>query len=219
MTATTDDENFLCVEASPADMDRLWADGWRHFGILFFRYRSAVHGGKRYSVLPLRVDLERFRPTRGQRRVLAKNSDAKIWIRPTFVDEKKATLFLKHRRRFDENAPTSLDQFLSPVPDSVPCPNIELCVYLGETLAGVTFLDVGHTATSAVYAMFEPDESKRSLGILMMLYSIHYSRQLGHRYYYPGYAYHEPYAYDYKKRFVGLEVLDWTEGWKPYVNV
>jgi leucyl-tRNA---protein transferase len=216
MTTANDDQNFLCLEASPTEMDRFWAEGWRHFGILFFRYRTAVHGRKRFSVLPLRVDLERFRPTRSQKRVLAKNSDARIWLRPAFVDEEKERLFLKHRERFEENIPLALNQFLSPVPDSVPCPNLELCVYLGEKLAGVTFLDIGKTATSAVYAMFDPEEAKRSLGILMMLYSIHYSRQQGYGYYYPGYAYHETYAYDYKKRFAGLEYLDWEAGWKTY---
>ena len=218
MTATTDDQNFLCLDASLAEMDRFWAEGWRHFGIFFFRYRTAVHGREQFTVLPLRLDLERFVLTRSQKRVLAKNSDVRVLLRPTFVDEEKEALFLKHRLRFQENVPTSLDQFLSPVPDSVPCLNLELCVYLGVKLLGVTFLDVGKTATSAVYAMFDPAEARRSLGVLMMLHSIQFSREQGYRYYYPGYAYHEPFAYDYKKRFCGLEHLDWEEGWKLYVK-
>lgn len=218
MSTTSDHENFYFLHASPAEMDQFWADGWRHFGILFFRYRTAVHDRKQFSVLPLRIDLERFGLSRSQRHVLAKNSDVRVLLRPTHIDDKKVALFGKHRQRFKENVPTSLDQFLSPVPDSVPCLNLELCVYVGEKLLGVTFLDVGETATSAVYAIFDPGEAKRSLGILMMLHSIHFSREQGFRYYYPGYAYHEPFAYDYKKRFSGLEYLDWDAGWKPYVN-
>lgn len=218
MTATTDQQHFFCLEASPSEMDRYWAEGWRHFGIFFFRYRTAVHDGRIFSVLPLRIDLELFRPTRSQKRVLSRNSDAKVLLRPTVVNAEKRRLFLKHRRRFTENVPSSLDQFLSPVPDSVPCVNMELCIYLGEKLAGVTFLDLGQTATSAVYAIFDPEESRRSLGILMMLYSIYYSRQQGYRCYYPGYAYREPFAYDYKKRFIGLEYLEWDVGWKRYLG-
>jgi arginine-tRNA-protein transferase len=87
---------------------------------------------------------------------------------------------------------------------------------LGARLSGVTFLDVGAQATSAVYAMFDPAELKRSLGIFMMLQSIEFSLRRGCCYYYPGYAYREPFAYDYKKRFVGLEAFDWAEGWKPF---
>jgi arginine-tRNA-protein transferase len=148
--------------------------------------------------------------------VLAKNQDIRTLIRPAVVDEVKKALFLKHRLRFKENIPSSLNDFLSPYPDSVPCLNLELCLYLGERLIGVTFLDVGETATSAVYAMFDPAEARRSLGIMMMLQSIQLSRERECLYYYPGYAYREPFAYDYKKRFAGLEYLDWAAGWKPY---
>ncbi|MGE5307344.1 MAG: arginine-tRNA-protein transferase [Alphaproteobacteria bacterium] len=199
-------------------MDQFWAGGWRHFGILFFRYRVAAHGDRQFTVLPLRIDLERFTLTRSLKRVLAKNHDMRTVIRPAIVDAARERLFVKHRIRYKENIPSSLSDFMSPVPASVPCPNLELCIYLNETLAGVTYLDVGETATSAVYAMFDPAQAKRSLGILMMLQSIQLSREQGYRYYYPGYAYRERSAYDYKKRFTALEYLDWMAGWKPYVK-
>ncbi len=218
MTATENDEHFLCVKASPAKMDAIWAEGWRHFGVIFVRYRTSVHRGRRFTVLPLRVDLQRFALTRSQKRVLAKNRDTEVVLRPSFIDDQKELLFAKHRFRFDENVPSSLLDFLSPNPSEVPCPNLELCVYLGDRLLGATFLDVGERATSAVYAIFDPEDAKRSVGIFMMLCSIKYSRERCFRYYYPGYAYREPFTYDYKKRFAGLEYLDWTTGWKPYVN-
>jgi arginine-tRNA-protein transferase len=218
MTAATDDQSFLCLNASTARMDELWAEGWRHFGILFFRYPVAVHGDKRFSVLPLRIDLSRFNLTPSQKRVLARNQDTRTVVRPATVDAAREKLFAQHVLRFKENVPSSLYNFMSPMPASVPCLNMELCIYLRESLVGVTYLDIGQTATSAVYAMFDPAKSKRSLGILMILRSIHFSRQRGFRYYYPGYAYREASAYDYKKRFIGLEYLDWTAGWKPYAE-
>jgi leucyl-tRNA---protein transferase len=197
-------------------MDHLWAEGWRHFGIVFVRYHTSVHGGQPFTVLPLRIDLQRFAPSRSQKRVLAKNRDAEIIIRPSSVDAEKEVLFEKHRLRFEENVPTSLYNFLSNMPASLPCTNLELCVYIGGRLSGVTFLDVGARAISAVYAMFDPAQAKRSLGIFMMLQSLRFALERGCRYYYPGYAYEEPFAYDYKKRFTGLEYLDWTAGWKPF---
>lgn len=218
MTAANDDQSLLCLDAPPDKMDQCWAEGWRHFGILFFRYRVTAHGDKQLSVLPLRVDLERFTLTRSQKRVLAKNRDARTVIRPAIVDDVREQLFAKHVVRYRENIPSSLCDFMSPVPASVPCLNLELCIYLKDQLVGVTYLDIGRTATSAVYAMFDPEETKRSLGILMMLRSIQFSREQGYRYYYPGYAYREPSAYDYKKRLKGLEYLDWADGWKTYVN-
>ena len=51
-----------------------------------------------------------------------------------------------------------------------------------------------------------------------MILTLFIFRRARFRYYYPGYAYHESFAYDYKKRFCGLEHLDWQEGWKLYVK-
>lgn len=216
MTDSKGEQSFLCLSVEPAEMDRLWAAGWRHFGIFFFQYRHSRHGKVDFNVLPLRVNLQRFALSRSQKRVLKKNQNIRIITGAAAIDETKEALFNKHRRRFTENVPSSLHDFLSPIPDSVPCANLEICVYDGEKLIGVTFLDLGEKSTSAVYAIFDPAEAKRSLGILMMLHSIRFSRERGYRFYYPGYAYREPFTYDYKKRFSGLEYLDWGSGWKAY---
>ncbi len=212
------EQSFHCEQATPRQMDRLWAQGWRHFGTEFFRYSMAFHHGRWCSVIPLRVNLEKFVPSRSQKRILSKNRDLKVIIRDSSIDEIKEELFYRHSQRFKENIPWSIYNFLSHRPATVPCHNQEIGVYLGERLVAVSFLDIGQIATSAVYAMFDPLEAKRSLGIFTMLEAIRYSRERKCRYYYPGYAYRESSVYDYKKNFAGLEYLDWEEGWQPYAK-
>jgi arginine-tRNA-protein transferase len=209
-------EFFVANQVRPADMDWLWSQGWRHFGTYFFRYSMALQGGVPCHVIPLRLDVTRFQPSTSQRRTLRRNRDLEVAIRDTAIDSPKEALFDRHRQRFEENVPDSLYDFLSTEPASVPCINREICVYGGDRLLAVSFLDIGEAATSAVYAAFEPDESKRRLGIFTMLRAIEYSRDLGARYYYPGYAYREPSGYDYKKNFAALEYFDWSDGWKPF---
>jgi leucyl-tRNA---protein transferase len=209
-------EFFVANRVPPAGMDRLWAEGWRHFGTYFFRYSMIEHDGLQYHVLPLRVELSRFIPSRSQMRILRRNSDVQVVKRDAIVDSGKEALFHRHKTRFKGNLPDSLFDFLSHRPASVPCPNQEICVYRDGLLIAASFLDIGESATSAVYAAFEPEEHRRSLGIFTMLRAIEYSRTLGAKYYYPGYAYLEPSMYDYKKNFTGLEFLDWDSGWKPY---
>ena len=209
-------EYFIARHVDPAGMDKLWRQGWRHFGVYFFRYSIMEHKGADCHVIPLRVELSKFTLSRSQARVLRKNRDLQVVIRPASIDEAKHALFYRHRERFKENVPESLLNFMSSKPASVPCRNEEICVYRGDTLLAASFLDVGETATSAVYAAFDPSEHKRSLGTLTMLKAIDYSRGLGSRYYYPGYAYREPSMYDYKKRLSGLEFLEWTSGWRKY---
>jgi arginyl-tRNA--protein-N-Asp/Glu arginylyltransferase len=208
-------EYFVASRALPVEMDALWAQGWRHFGVYFFRYSMVEHDGELCHVLPLRLDLAAFAASRSQRRVLARNRDLQVVIRDTEIDSAREALFDRHRRRFKDNVPDSLADFLSDQPASVPCRNQEISVYSGARLLAMSFLDIGATATSAVYAAFEPEEHKRSLGIFTMLCAIEHSRRLGCRYYYPGYAYREPSIYDYKKRFSGTEFFDWSSGWNP----
>jgi arginine-tRNA-protein transferase len=209
-------EYFHCWKAAPEQMDEWWAQGWRHFGGYFFRYSASVHWGGLQTVIPLRVDLTKFAPSRSQKRVIAKNRDARVVIREAFIDEAKEDLFYRHRERFENNVPDSIYDFLSGDPATTPCRTREICVYDGERLVAASFLDLGKTSTSAIYAMFDPDESKRSPGIFTMLEAIRFSRELGCRYYYPGYAYREPSGYDYKKKFHGLEYFDWQGKWHPF---
>ncbi|MGH9768794.1 MAG: GNAT family N-acetyltransferase, partial [Blastocatellia bacterium] len=180
---------FLRRSVTPEQMDSLLAQGWRHFGNYFFRYSASHHWGGVRRVMPLRVDLSKYSPSRSQKRAMARNRDLRVVIRDTFIDAVKEKLFNRHRERFKENIPDSIRDFLSEEPATEPCLNREICVYYGDKLLAASFLDIGGKSTSAVYAMFEPSESKRSLGIYTMLEAIRYSRELGCRYYYPGYAY------------------------------
>ncbi len=216
MTPALDDA-FIC-DSVPADiMDGLWAAGWRHFGRYFFRYSSqpGEQGGAQ-TITPLRIDLASCSFTKSQRRVLAKNADLRHDIAPARLDDGLRVMFQHHKRRFTHNIPGALETFLGPDPEHGPCECRMVRVFEGERLITASFFDVGQAAASSVYGLFEPEFAKRSLGIFTMLLEIQHCRESGLRWLYPGYATHEPSAYDYKKQFRGTEWLDWHTGeWIP----
>ena len=74
---------------------------------------------------------------------------------------------------------------------------------------------MGLATTSGIYAIFDPDEQKRRLGIFTMLKEIEHSIETGREFYYQGYAYEGESFYDYKKRFSALERFDWGGNWLP----
>lgn len=209
-------EYFLRARVASEQMDRLWEHGWRHFGEYFFRYSIGYHENEARKVIPLRIDLEKFVPSRSQKRAVARNRDLEVFIRPAFIDQQKEQLFQRHKQRFDHNVPDSIYDFLSADPATTPCTTREIALFKDGRLTGVSFLDIGRKSSSSVYAMFEPEESKRSLGVFMILEAIRHSREIGCRYYYPGYAFRGPSFYDYKKNFAGLEYYEWETGWKVY---
>lgn len=209
-------EEFYTPKVSPQQLDWLLADGWRHFGEHFFRYNIGFHENELRRVLPLRIHLEKFEISKSQRRVLRKNQDLQIVFRPIEITPEKEDLFERHRQRFNHAVPDSLYDFLSSEPADVPCEALEVCVYEKNKLLAASFFDVGASAVSAVYAMFEPSEISRSLGIFTMLLTIDFASKNGKTFYYPGYAYKGNSFYDYKKRFSALEEFDWNGNWKIF---
>jgi arginine-tRNA-protein transferase len=211
--ATVIEDAFMANRVPPEVMDQLWASGWRHFGPLFFRYsvQEDELGGVD-DILPLRIDLQRFEFSKSQRRVLRRNADLQVVLQPAERGSEAESLFQRHKARFTRHIPESLDCFLSPAPATVPCECVECRVTLDGKLVALSFLDVGSDSSSAVYGLFEPEHSPRSLGIFTMLKEIEHSQGRGCRWYYPGYATRGPSAYDYKKRFSALQSLDWESG-------
>jgi leucyl-tRNA---protein transferase len=209
-------EAFDTQQVSPFEMDFLLAEGWRNFGTYFFRHNIGVFRGDFRRVIPLRIRLADFTLSKSQRRNLERNKDLKIVIRPILIDEEKEELFHRHKTRFEEYPPDSIYVFLSREPATIPSEAFEICAYKQEKLLAVSFFNEGLESVSGIYAMFDPTEIRRGLGIFTMLLEIQYALNNGKRFYYQGYVYEGNSFYDYKKRFRALEMFDWEGNWTDF---
>lgn len=205
-------ENRTVASVTPAEADDYWASGWRHFGADFFRSSLMVEDMAIKRQVALRIELRDFALRKGQRRTLRRNEDLDFSFGPADPGPEEAALFEGHKGRFDRNVPESLEEFLGEKPDGVPCACSQLSVRSGGRLVAASFLALGRTSCSGVYAIFDPAETRRRLGIQTMLLEIEHARSLGMNHYYSGYATVEPSCYDYKKQFEGLSYFDWQDG-------
>ena len=208
-------EEFYADAVSPVQLDLLLAEAWRHFGTHFFRYSLAVYREEIRRVIPLRIRLADFNLSKSQRRVLRKNEDLRMEIRPIAITAESNALFHCHKQRFDHSVPESIYDFLSNEPATTPNQGREIAIYSDERLVAVSYFDIGAACASGIYAIFDPDEATRRLGIFTMLKEIEYARSTGSAFYYHGYAYDGESFYDYKKRFSALERFDWEGNWLP----
>jgi leucyl-tRNA---protein transferase len=208
-------EYFMAGFRTPEQMDTLWSHGWRRLGFNFMCYSFAADLGPLLVVQPLRVPLCQTQLRRSQRRILRKNSDLTVKVGVTRLDRERDQLFQQHKRRFRTSIPESLKEFLGPCAGERPCQNVEVAVFGRDRLLAASYLDVGKEGAASLYAMFALSEARRSLGIYTMLLEIAYARTQGCRYYYSGYAFHEPSYLDYKKQFAGMEWYDWRGNWLP----
>jgi leucyl-tRNA---protein transferase len=206
-------EQFFADRVSPAQLDCLLEQGWRHFGTHFFRYSYGFYELDVRQVIPLRIRLADFSLSKSQRRILRRNSDLRTEIGPIEITDEAVSLFHRHKRRFKRGVPDSLYDFLSTEPATVPCPGLQLSVFEAETLVAASFFDASGQACSGVYAIFDPDLGERSLGIFTMLKEIEFTIESGKKLYYQGYSYEGNSFYDYKRRFRGTESYDWNSSW------
>jgi arginine-tRNA-protein transferase len=208
-------EEFYAGRVPGEDYDELLAHAWRHFGTHFFRYNYGIYSGEVRHVWPLRIRVRDFTITKSQRRVLSRNTDLDISVAPTRITGEIDELFHRHKTRFTSGTPNSIYDFISPRPADIPVPGLCVTVRQNERLIAASFFDVGRTAISSIYGIFDPEIRHRSLGILTMLIELEYARDNDFELYYHGYAYEGESFYDYKKRFSALERYDWAGNWTP----
>lgn len=201
---------------TPGQLEILLADGWRHFGTFFFRDRVSWNNGKLAPVIPLRINVNQFKPSKSQRKVLRKNTGIEVVFREAYITPEKEDIFYAHCQRFKDNVPSSIFDFVDRNPSIVPSGSTkECCLYLDGRLFGISFIDVTPGALSSIYAMFLPQFSAYSPGLYTLLMEIEFAKAHGKNYVYTGYSFAESSHYDYKKKFAGTEFYNWEDAWQP----
>lgn len=163
----------------------------------------------------LRVPVDRFAPTRSQRRVLTRG-DARLRTElgaPEYSGERAELygryLAFQHGREEDPDELSYRQFFVSTLPE---LDTRELRQYDGDRLVGLGIVDLVEDALSSVYYFFDPDYAAFSPGTYSMLYEVRLASDLGLRWYYPGFYIAECPAMNYKARIRPAELLRPPEG-------
>lgn len=205
-----------CDRITPEAMDDLLENAWRPLGGGFVRHNHAVSLGVPCRTLPLRIRLDEFVFSKTQKKLLRKSRSLHIKCRPAKLTVAHVNLFDAHKLRFDENIPASIFGFLNIPPSLSPTTGIEHAVYDDGHLIAASFMHLGRKGVSSTYCIFDPFLTHLSLGFVTMLREIEWCMQHGYAFYYLGYSYDVPSAFDYKYNFHALECYNWETGiWQP----
>ncbi len=213
-------------------------DGWRRFGTMLFRPACPSC----QACQSLRVLVERFRPSRSQRRAQKANeNDVTLRIGQPTVTRAKLDLYDRYHA-FQSEAKGWPDH---PPRDSVtyadsfvhhPFPVEEWCYYHGSRLIGVGYVDAlppvqtasGRLALtqvdqepltgglSGIYFFYDPDYRQRSLGTFNVLSIIHEALRRGWPYAYLGYYVEGCPSMEYKPTFVPNQIRGPDGLWHDY---
>jgi arginyl-tRNA--protein-N-Asp/Glu arginylyltransferase len=141
------------------------------------------------ACVPVRVPVERFVARRGQRRTLRANRDIRVTARESEFCEEHFLLYDRYLGARHANGgmdnPTRRQyrEFLL----SSWADTLMYEFRLGGHLVAVAVVDLLMDGVSSVYTFFDPEFSKRGIGVYCILWQIEETRRLGLQWLYLGY--------------------------------
>lgn len=207
------EEAFLWnVSLTLEQTDEYLAQGWRH--VSWYFYRNSCSNCQR--CLPVRVPVDKFKPSKSQRRVLKKNIEAEFkMFEPVEFALKHIKQSLSLYNKFLDirynKLPRDLGEYYNEYFVS-PTRTLVSALFINGELAGNGFLDIGRTSLSTIYFSFDPQFSSFSPGTFSIIKEIEWARKNGLRYYYLGYYIREISAMRYKGLFRPFELLNFNTG-------
>ena len=160
------------------------------------------------ACIAVRVPVEQFKATRGQRRNQRRNRDLRVVVEQARFTQRHYHLYERYislRHADGDMYPPSEDQYRSFLLSSWAKTSF-ICAYEGQRLLSVAVTDQLEDGLSAVYTYFEPNVQHRGLGVFSILQQIGLSQSLGLYYVYLGYWIKESQKMSYKSQYRPLQM-------------
>ncbi|MDJ0656094.1 MAG: arginyltransferase [Xanthomonadales bacterium] len=193
--------------------DTLTSSGFRRAGSLIFR----PHCRGCEACQATRIPVVEFKPSRSQKRVLARNQDLSISRSPARFNPEVFDLYRRYLAArhsgggMDNPAREDFENFLL----SSWSRTFFIEFRLGDELLAVAVTDRLSSGLSAVYTFYDPEASRRSLGSFAILSQVEMARELRVPYLFLGYWINGHPKMHYKLDYQPIEIFD-TGQWKRY---
>ncbi|WP_370301192.1 arginyltransferase [Pseudooceanicola sp.] len=162
------------------------------------------------ACLSARIDINRFRPSRSQRKIARRNDQLVRRATSPWATEEQYELFRRYLDvRHADGGMADMDVFeFAAMIEETPIRSrvVEYADPDSNALIAVSLTDVLEDGVSMVYSFYTPDLPQASLGTYMILDHVEIAREAGLPYVYLGYWVPGSQKMGYKSNFSGLEV-------------
>ena len=202
--------NYRYIDHASKDFVTAVIDrGWRRFGKYFFH--PICEGCN--ACKSLRIDVDNFKPSKSQRRVIKKNQVTKVTLQRPSLSKSHITLYNSYhtwKAEKDQWRSRNISQreYYENFVDGAHDFGREVLYYYDDTLVGVDLIDIVNDGISAIYFYYDPHYAHLSLGTYSLLYQIELAKSMKLPYIYLGYWVDGCQAFSYKGNFKPLDLLD-----------
>ena len=192
----------------PVELEALISRGWRRFGAHVFRPACPACT----KCIPIRIDVERFQPSKSQRRNRRRNGHVTVSLHKPTVSEQHIQLYnawhadMTARRGWSLQQVTPKEYGEGFLLGEFPSAH-EFRYFDGGKLIGIGFVDLLPDSLSSVYFFHDPHWRDLGPGTFSLLCEIDFARQTGRREVFLGYWIAACPSMAYKNRFRPCEVL------------
>ncbi len=178
-------------------MEAYLASGYRRNGNVI--YNMHCFGCK--ACIPIRIDPQKFSPSRNQKRVWRRNRDVTVEIHPLTCSEENLQLLEKFlSARYPGRDSSPLEYYTGFFMNHITS-TVEFRYTIGTELIGVAIVDLSTAWLNVVFFYFNPAAGKRSPGTYNILFLIDFCRQKKIKCIYLGYWIKDVKAMSYKAKF------------------
>jgi leucyl-tRNA---protein transferase len=151
-----------------------------------------------YSALWLRIDLTQYEEQHKKQKLKKLNRHFNVSIKQAAIDHEKEDLYQRYKTAITFQASPSLEHLLHSRASANIFNTLEINIRDGEKLIGCGYFDLGKTSAAGISSFYDPEYRKFSLGKYLIYSKIEYCKNLGFRFFYPGYFVPGYKLFDYK---------------------
>jgi arginine-tRNA-protein transferase len=167
-----------------------------------------------YSVVNVRLNLEKFKLSKGQRKILRRaESRFRICIGIANPTPEKEALYQAHKHRFKGFIHETIQEYLNAGFENSVFDTREITIYDGDRLIAVSYFDLGERAMASLLGLYDEQYSKWSLGKVTMLKEVEFGIDHLKKWFYPGYVLDQDSSFDYKLQLGTMEYYSPAKRW------
>ncbi|MCU0238420.1 MAG: hypothetical protein MUC29_03185 [Pyrinomonadaceae bacterium] len=202
------------------DLDNFLEIGWYRMGQSLFTTQFILLQGYTHRVFWLRYNLKNIRLTKSQKRLINKNEQFSVSIKPLQITDEIENLYEIYKTMINFQAAESVHHWLYGDDSFSNVFNTELIEVRDKgKLIAVGVADWGTKSLAGIMNFYHPDYKKYSLGKYLITLKIGLGKSRNFDWYYPGYVVYQRPEFDYKL-FVDNKVVELLmpemQGWQLY---